>query len=94
MVVSDIVSAEYVIRRRHFAWWTKYNYVLSAALDSGTAISTIFIFFTLQYPKTGTIGSTNVAVWWGNTVYENTADYNGTSLNVLPVNGTFGPGTW
>jgi hypothetical protein len=94
MVVFDIATAEYVIRRRHFAWWTKYNYVLSAALDSGTAISTIFIFFTLQYPKAGTIGSTNVAVWWGNTVYENTADYNGTSLNVLPVNGTFGPGTW
>ncbi len=37
---------QYVIRRRHFAWWAKYNYVLSAALDSGVALSVIFIFFT------------------------------------------------
>ena len=36
---------QYVIRRRHFSWWTKYNYVLSAALDSGVAISIILIFF-------------------------------------------------
>ncbi|KAG2356062.1 OPT oligopeptide transporter protein-domain-containing protein [Suillus spraguei] len=36
---------QYVIRRRNFAWWTKYNYVLSAALDAGLAVSVIFIFF-------------------------------------------------
>ncbi|KDN37828.1 hypothetical protein RSAG8_09882, partial [Rhizoctonia solani AG-8 WAC10335] len=42
---------QYVIRRRHFQWWVKYNYVLSAALDSGVAISIVVIFFCLQYPK-------------------------------------------
>lgn len=26
---------QYVIRRRSFAWWSKFNYVTSAALDSG-----------------------------------------------------------
>ncbi len=53
----------YVIRRRHFSWWAKYNCrfvllcsrenvlimfadVLSAALDSGLAISSVIIFFT------------------------------------------------
>lgn len=36
---------QFVIRRRHFAWWSKYNYVLSAALDSGVAISIVVIFF-------------------------------------------------
>jgi len=36
---------QYVIRRRHLSWWTKYNYVLSAALDSGVAISIVVIFF-------------------------------------------------
>ncbi|KAF7340477.1 Sexual differentiation process protein isp4 [Mycena venus] len=56
---------QYVIRRRHFSWWTKYNYVLSAALDSGVAVSIIVIFFALQFPKNGTIGSTNIAKWWG-----------------------------
>src|ERR1700729_3365778 len=36
---------QYVIRRRHFSWWTKYNYVLSASMDSGVAISIVVIFF-------------------------------------------------
>ena len=57
---------QYVIRRRHFSWWTKYNYVLSAALDSGVAIAAVLIFFCLQYPKNGTIGADNLMTWWGN----------------------------
>jgi OPT oligopeptide transporter protein len=54
----------YVIRRRHFNWWAKYNCnhenpyhilreltnllpidVLSAALDCGTAVGTLLVFF-------------------------------------------------
>lgn len=58
---------QYVIRRRHFPWWTKYNYVLSAALDAGVAISAVLIFFCLQYPQNGSIGLNNIQVWWGNT---------------------------
>ena len=33
-----------------FAWWAKYNYILAAALDTGTALSGILIFFALSYP--------------------------------------------
>ncbi|KZO94991.1 oligopeptide transporter [Calocera viscosa TUFC12733] len=55
---------QYVIRRRFFQWWTKYNYILSSALDSGTVISVILIFFILQFPRNGTIQ----LEWWGNTV--------------------------
>ncbi|KAF5345476.1 hypothetical protein D9756_011370 [Leucocoprinus leucothites] len=44
---------QYLIRCHHFSWWTKYNYVLSAALDSGIAITAVLIFFCLQYPKNG-----------------------------------------
>ena len=58
---------QYVIRRRHFAFWTKYNCelalaswqlhlwpmypsdVLSAALDAGTSISTILIYFMYSF---------------------------------------------
>ncbi|CAE6398593.1 unnamed protein product [Rhizoctonia solani] len=36
---------QYWIRRRHFGWWSRYNYILSAALDSGVAVATIIIFF-------------------------------------------------
>jgi hypothetical protein len=40
----------------------RYNYILSAALDAGVALSMVLIFFVLQYPKGGfTIN------WWGNT---------------------------
>ena len=58
--------SQYVIRRRHFPFWAKYNCadlscrfrgherahvdvfgadVLSAALDAGTAVSTILVYF-------------------------------------------------
>ncbi|KAJ8475318.1 hypothetical protein ONZ45_g6159 [Pleurotus djamor] len=85
---------QYVIRRRHFSWWTKYNYVLSAALDAGVAISAVLIFFILQYPKNGEIGLNTVQTWWGNTVFENTADGRGTPLLKIPEGEFFGPRTW
>ena len=37
-----------MIRKRNFAWWSKFNYVLSSALDSGTVISIRIVFFILQ----------------------------------------------
>jgi len=84
----------YIIRRRHFAWWTKYNYVLSAALDSGVAISAILIFFMLQYPRNGTIGKNNIEMWWGNTVSFNNADGNALPLKALAPGEHFGPASW
>ena len=30
---------EFVIRKRNFAWWSKYNYVTGAALDCGLFLS-------------------------------------------------------
>jgi len=66
---------QYVIRRRNFRWWSKFNYILSSALDSGTTIALILIFLTLQLPKGGTIAIN----WWGNSVYMQTADGNSVS---------------
>ncbi|XP_006455006.1 oligopeptide transporter protein OPT variant 1 [Agaricus bisporus var. bisporus H97] len=80
----------YVIRRRHFSWWTKYNYVLSAALDSGVAISIIAIFFCLQFPENGAIGTTNILNWWGNTVPFTGADGRGVPLRQLQPGEKFG----
>jgi len=53
----------YVIRRFHFRWWMQYNYILAAALTSGTVISAAVIFFALTLPKKGGIELN----WWGNT---------------------------
>jgi len=63
---------QYLIRKRNFRWWSKFNYILSAALDSGTVFSIIFIFLTLQLPKSNTISAS--LNWWGNTVSSKTVD--------------------
>jgi OPT family small oligopeptide transporter len=85
---------QYVIRRRHFSWWTKYNYVLSAAMDSGVAVSAVLIFFMLQYPQNGTIGAKTLMTWWGNTVFNNNADALGTPMLTVPAGSAFGPTNW
>ncbi|CDM35740.1 hypothetical protein DTO013E5_10159 [Penicillium roqueforti] len=73
------------IKRRFFAWWTKYNYILAAALDTGLALSGIVIFFCISYP-----GAT-FPDWWGNNVYLNTADAQGVPYKSMPAVGYFGP---
>jgi OPT family oligopeptide transporter len=80
----------YLIRRFHFRWWMRYNYILSAALDAGVAIGMIVVFFTLGLPKTGGVE----LIWWGNTVWTNTADANGIPFKPLPESGIIGPTTW
>ena len=40
--------------------------MLSSALDSGTVIAVMFIFFALQFPRGGSI----MVNWWGNMVYQ------------------------
>lgn len=78
------------IKHHFFAWWTKYNYILAAALDTGLALSGIVIFFWISYP--GAV----FPDWWGNTVYQNTADADGVPYKQMPEIGYFGPanGTW
>jgi len=71
---------QYLIRKRNFAWWSKFNYVLSSALDAGTVVAVMVIFFALQFP-----GGITTPDWWGNQVFKNTADYNMTALK--PLNG-------
>ncbi|KIK98331.1 hypothetical protein PAXRUDRAFT_31250 [Paxillus rubicundulus Ve08.2h10] len=80
---------QWFMRRYHFRWWMRYNYILSAGLDAGVAISLIVIFFALQMPKGGITLN-----WWGNTAWQNTADAFGTPLYVMPPGQTFGPSTW
>ncbi|KAF8161465.1 OPT oligopeptide transporter protein-domain-containing protein [Crassisporium funariophilum] len=73
---------QWAIRKRNFAWWSKFNYVLSSALDSGTVISVMVIFFTLQFPRGGVEVN-----WWGNLVQKSTADWNRTALLPIPDGG-------
>jgi len=53
----------YLIRRFRLRLWMQYNYILAVALNAGTVIAMIVIFFTLTLPKSGGIELN----WWGNT---------------------------
>ncbi|PPQ71007.1 hypothetical protein CVT26_014269 [Gymnopilus dilepis] len=82
----------YIIRRLHFRWWMRYNYILSAALDSGVAFGMVVVFFALGLPKPSTGGVQ--LNWWGNMVWQNTADVAGIPFKPLPDIGFVGPSTW
>ncbi|KAI6704696.1 hypothetical protein NL676_007658 [Syzygium grande] len=48
----------YFIFKYYKRWWQKYNYVLSAALDAGTAFMAVLLFFALQNEGKN-------LKWWG-----------------------------
>ncbi|KAF9381272.1 hypothetical protein CPC16_009916, partial [Podila verticillata] len=50
----------YLMKRYRYEWWARYNYLTSAALDTGVAVSGLVIFFTIQVWEGG------FPYWWGN----------------------------
>jgi OPT family oligopeptide transporter len=50
---------QFVVYRYRHAWWGRFNYILSAGLDSGVAIGGLVIFFAFQYHD-------YTLDWWGN----------------------------
>ncbi|KAH6967843.1 small oligopeptide transporter, OPT family [Ilyonectria sp. MPI-CAGE-AT-0026] len=78
---------QYYIKRYYSNWWIKYNYLLSAALNAGLAITSLLLFFCLYYPNV------NLS-WWGNNIAYQTADGLGTPLRIVAEGETFGPKTW
>jgi len=77
------------IKRRFFGWWSQYNYVLSGALDIGTALCIVVGALALG------LSNTEFPAWWGNTVFANTLDADGAVTKVLPDDGSYlGPSSW
>ncbi|KAE8151097.1 OPT oligopeptide transporter protein-domain-containing protein [Aspergillus avenaceus] len=74
------------IRDRWRGWWMQYNYVLSAGLDVGLALSTIVIFLTLS------LTATDFPNWWGNSISSATMDAAGSAVQVTGEK--FGPASW
>ncbi|KAI3959816.1 hypothetical protein MKW98_029853 [Papaver atlanticum] len=59
-LITGIIFNCFVFKYKK-GWWQKYNYVLSAALDTGTAFMGVLIFFLLD--------NQNVKLkWWGTEV--------------------------
>ncbi|KAK8090015.1 Sexual differentiation process protein isp4 [Apiospora hydei] len=80
---------QFWIKRRHFRWWSRLNFLTSSGLDLGLALATLFIFFAF------TLHDIKPPSWWGNNVVENTMDSQGTAIQVkLPPGETFGPQVW
>ncbi|KAF9950768.1 hypothetical protein BGZ70_001236 [Mortierella alpina] len=50
----------FLLRRYRYHWWSRYNYLTSAALDSGVAVAGLVIFFCIQ-----SWGGA-MPFWWGN----------------------------
>jgi hypothetical protein len=71
--VSVLLFMPFMLCSCVLQWWSRYNYILSAALDTGVAIGAIVIFFCLQYPNNGGFHLD----WWGNTVHQRTLDGQG-----------------
>lgn len=61
--VIVLISQGY-IKRRHSAWFAKHNYLISAALDSGTSLM-VFLISIILYGGAG--GPAYMFPnWWGN----------------------------
>jgi multisubunit Na+/H+ antiporter MnhB subunit len=82
MILSFIFM--YWLPRHRLAWWEKYNYILSAALTAGVAISALVMFFAVGYNPIH-------LKWWGNDVSYDGVD--GSQIGILPIpsRGYFGP---
>ncbi|KAG0055590.1 hypothetical protein BGZ83_008024 [Gryganskiella cystojenkinii] len=50
----------FLLRRYRYNWWSRYNYLTSAALDSGVAVGGLCIFFAVQ------VWGGAFPTWWGN----------------------------
>lgn len=81
---------QYYLRRNKNAWWASYNFVVSAALDSGTAIAIIIITLALEYPNAPALNNVfgGDSPWWGNTIEGTTRQGQGLTLyQTVPPNG-------
>ncbi|RDW83805.1 uncharacterized protein DSM5745_04131 [Aspergillus mulundensis] len=74
------------VKKRMSAWWGKYNFVLSAALDTSVSVAGVVIFFAVYFS-----GASRGFEWWGTEVYKDTCDYKGCAYLRVPEGGKFGP---
>lgn len=80
---------QYLIKKRHFGWWSRLNFLTSSGLDLGLGLATLVIFFGF------TLNNVNPPKWWGNNVVQTTMDFTDTAVRNHVADGqTFGPTVW
>jgi len=74
---------QYVVRKRNFRWWAKFNYVTGAGLDAGTGFGAILVFFAFLVSERDSVDDLWRSLtrfklpkngkmfvdWWGNRVW-------------------------
>lgn len=66
-VIIGIIS-QYYVRRKYPRWFTKYNYIISGAIDGGTQV----MVFILSFAVFGAAGTAHdFPTWWGNPSLDN-----------------------
>ena len=73
-----------VVKNRRLAFWSKYNYVLSASWSCAIALAAVVIFFALQYREVE-------LQWWGNEIVAQGCEAK-PCVKVLEPGTHFGPG--
>lgn len=88
--VSFLLSLYLVLEHVLTETIARYNYVLSGALDIGTALCIVVSALALG------LSGASFPDWWGNTVWENNLDAQGTAVTktVADDGSFFGPTTW
>lgn len=81
---------QFWIKKRHFKWWSRLNFLTSSGLDLGLALGTLFIFFAF------TMQEIQAPRWWGNDVVGTTMDVQGTAvqMQIMDDGKKFGPESW
>lgn len=80
---------QYLVKKRHFNWWSRLNFLTSSGLDLGLGLATLLIFFAF------TLNNISPPSWWGNDVVQTTMDFTNTAVRSHVAEGqTFGPTTW
>ncbi|KAF4827716.1 Sexual differentiation process protein isp4 [Colletotrichum tropicale] len=80
---------QHYIRKKHFGWWSRLNYLTSSGLDLGLALATLVIFLAF------TLNKVEPPKWWGNDIVTSTMDAQGTAIQMTPPPGQkFGPTHW
>jgi len=77
------------IKKRFFGWWARYTFVLSGAMDIGTALC-----LTLFALGIG-LSASSFPAWWGTVGYAETLDQTYKAHPLFLAEGeTYGPKTW
>ncbi|KAF8925226.1 OPT family small oligopeptide transporter [Dissophora ornata] len=71
----------FFLRRYRYNWWSRYNYLTSAALDTGVAISGLVTYFAIQSWEGA------MPIWWGNPD-PNDPDINASAMDHCGYGGT------